>query len=222
MNIININTNDFEINDENCKIIINNDEVNLRINGNSTIYDFNECENLKLKIDVLENSSINYYMFSNNNFKNKIIEINNYENSITNFNYSFINNDNCKLIINNNIIKNNIKSNIRVRGVALENATAIIDSNGKVTEKTLNNEFNEDLRGLNLENGFIKINPNMFIDSNDVIANHNSTIGNINKDYLFYLNSKGIENDNAKKLIISGFLKSILNSDMNEIIDKNN
>ena len=62
----------------------------------------------------------------------------------------------------------------------------------------------------------------MFIDSNDVIANHNSTIGNINKDYLFYLNSKGIENDNAKKLIISGFLKSILNSDMNEIIDKNN
>ena len=72
------------------------------------------------------------------------------------------------------------------------------------------------------ENGFIKINPNMFIDSNDVIANHNSTIGNINKDYLFYLNSKGIENDNAKKLIISGFLKSILNSDMNEIIDKNN
>ena len=161
-------------------------------------------------------------MFSNNNFKNKIIEINNYENSITNFNYSFINNDNCKLIINNNIIKNNIKSNIRVRGVALENATAIIDSNGKVTEKTLNNEFNEDLRGLNLENGFIKINPNMFIDSNDVIANHNSTIGNINKDYLFYLNSKGIENDNAKKLIISGFLKSILNSDMNEIIDKNN
>ena len=105
MNIININTNDFEIKDENCKIIINNDEVNLRINGNSTIYDFNECDNLKLKIDVLENSSINYYMFSNNNFKNKIIEINNYENSITNFNYSFINNDNCKLIINNNIIK---------------------------------------------------------------------------------------------------------------------
>ena len=50
----------------------------------------------------------------------------------------------------------------------------------------------------------------MFIDSNDVIANHNSTIGNIDKDYLFYLNSKGIDNETATKLIVDGFLKSVL------------
>ena len=61
----------------------------------------------------------------------------------------------------------------------------------------------------------------MFINSNEVIANHNSTIGNINKDYLFYLNSKGIDNDEAKKLIILGFVKSILDTEMNELIDKN-
>jgi Fe-S cluster assembly scaffold protein SufB len=59
----------------------------------------------------------------------------------------------------------------------------------------------------------------MYIDSNDVIANHNTTIGNINKDYLFYLNSKGIEDKQATNLIINGFIKSILNEYMNDIIE---
>lgn len=221
MNTININTKDFIIENQNCKIIINVEDVNLKILGNVNIYDFNKNKNLNLNIEIEKNSTLNYYMFSENVFENKVIKINNYDDSKLNFNYSFINNENCKVVINNNILGNDINSSIKIRGICYKDATAIIDSNGFVKEKTTNNEFNEDLRGLNLENGFIKINPNMFINSNEVIANHNSTIGNINKDYLFYLNSKGIDNDEAKKLIILGFVKSILDTEMNELIDKN-
>jgi Fe-S cluster assembly protein SufD len=219
MNNIVINNEDFVIENQNCKIDIKVSKLNLKIKGNVSINNFNLNQDLELNITVEKNSTLNYYMFSNNNFTNKSIKIDNYSNSKTNFNYSFINDEDCKVVINNNILEDNIHSDIKVRGVCFKNSNSIIDSNGYVKEDTLNNEFNEDLRGLNLENGFIKINPNMYIDSNDVIANHNTTIGNINKDYLFYLNSKGIEDKQATNLIINGFIKSILNEYMNDIIE---
>lgn len=219
MNNIVINNEDFVIENQNCKIDIKVSKLNLKIKGNVSINNFNLNQDLELNITVEKNSTLNYYMFSNNNFTNKSIKIDNYSNSKTNFNYSFINDEDCKVVINNNILEDNIHSDIKVRGVCFKNSNSIIDSNGYVKEDTLNNEFNEDLRGLNLENGFIKIKPNMYIDSNDVIANHNTTIGNINKDYLFYLNSKGIEDKQATNLIINGFIKSILNEYMNDIIE---
>lgn len=60
----------------------------------------------------------------------------------------------------------------------------------------------------------------MFIDSNLVNATHNATIGNVSKKYMFYLNTKGIDEKEATKLIINGFLKSILIKDLKEEIDK--
>lgn len=219
MNTILINNKDFIIEETYCKIDYCMNEINLKIKGNVHIYDFNNNEELKLNIEVLKNSKLDYYMFSNTSFKIKEININNLEDSITNFNYSFINGDNNRVIINNNIIGNNIKSNINVRGVSKDNAICNISSNGYVKKNTLNNEFNEDIRGLNLDKGSIIINPNMFIDTNDVIANHNATIGNIDNNYMFYLNSKGINNENAKKLIISGFIKTILCDEIKGEID---
>ena len=219
MNNILINNKDFIIEQTNCKIDYCINEINLKINGNVHIYDFNDNEELKLNIEVLENSSLNYYMFSNNEFKNKEININNQDNSKTNFNYSFITNNKSELTINNNILGNNIKSDIRIRSVAKDKSNCVINSNGYVLKNTTNNEFNEDVRGLNLDEGIIVINPNMYIDTNDVIANHNATIGNIDNNYLFYLNSKGINNEDAKKLIVSGFIKSILSDEIKEEIN---
>ena len=213
MNIIKVDKENYSITNQIIKININVDKLNLIVKGNVCIYDYNKNKNLELNIKVEENSNLRYYMFSNNNFETKKINIDNYNNSKLEFNYSFINDNNCKLEINNNILQNNIDSVIRVRGVSEKNANVIIDSNGYVKKDTKNNNFNEDLRGLLLNDSDIKINPNMYIDSNDVVANHNSTIGSINKDYLFYLNSKGIEIEEAKKLIVSGFINSILDSE---------
>lgn len=216
MNILEVNSSNLEINNKVCKLNINTDKLNLEINGNVCIYDINRNKNLELNIIVNEDATLTYYMYSSNNFETKIINIDNKNKSKTNFNYSFINDKDCKLEINNNIIANDINSDIKVRGVAKDKSNIIIDSNGYVKKDTLNNEFNEDLRGLNLDDGMVKIYPNMFIDTNDVIANHNSTIGNINKDYLFYLNSKGINNEESRKLIVSGFINSILDDNIKE------
>ena len=52
--------------------------------------------------------------------------------------------------------------------------------------------------------------PNLLVRSDGVNAIHNTTISTVPKDYLFYLNSKGINNEEATKLIVDGFLKSNL------------
>ena len=214
MNIIEVNSNKLSLKDEICKLEYKIKEINLEINGNVSIYDINTNDNLILNIKINENSNLVYYMYSNNDFKNKIINIDNYKKSTVKFNYSFISDNDSKLEINNNILDDNIDSDIKVRGVAKKDSNTIIISKGYVKKDTKDNIFNEDLRGLNLDNGIVKIYPDMFIDSNEVIANHNSTIGNISNDYLFYLNTKGIDNKNAKKLIVNGFINSILDEEI--------
>ena len=60
--------------------------------------------------------------------------------------------------------------------------------------------------------------PELEIYADDVKCSHGSTSGNIDKEALFYLKARGIEEINAKKMIIKGFLESIFNNVKNEDI----
>ena len=68
--------------------------------------------------------------------------------------------------------------------------------------------MNEKVRILNINNGSSTIYPNIYINTKNVSANHTASITNVNEDYLFYLNCKGIKNEQAKELIINGFLNN--------------
>ena len=70
------------------------------------------------------------------------------------------------------------------------------------------NELDEKIKVLNINNGTSTVLPNMYINTKNVIANHSASISTIDSKYLFYLNSKGINNDLATKLIIDGFLNN--------------
>lgn len=52
--------------------------------------------------------------------------------------------------------------------------------------------------------------PTLEIDENEVKASHDMAVGRIDDETLFYLQSRGLDEDGAKKLIISGFFQSIL------------
>ena len=52
--------------------------------------------------------------------------------------------------------------------------------------------------------------PGLEIITDDVKCSHGVTIGNIDKNHMFYLQSRGINKDEAEKLIINGFLESSL------------
>lgn len=56
-----------------------------------------------------------------------------------------------------------------------------------------------------------KASPILCIDENDVEASHAAVVGQINESHIFYLTSRGIPEDEAKKLITLGYLNPILN-----------
>lgn len=66
--------------------------------------------------------------------------------------------------------------------------------------------------------------PYLEILANDVLCTHGATMGQIDEEQLFYLESRGIERKTAQNLIINGFLHSLLDkisdSDIVESVNK--
>lgn len=52
--------------------------------------------------------------------------------------------------------------------------------------------------------------PTLEIDENDVKASHAMSVGRIDDETLFYLQSRGLGEEDAKKLIIEGFFEPLL------------
>ena len=51
--------------------------------------------------------------------------------------------------------------------------------------------------------------PNLEIEANDVKCSHASTLGPIDDDQLYYLESRGIPPDDAERLIVLGFFDDV-------------
>ena len=51
--------------------------------------------------------------------------------------------------------------------------------------------------------------PALVIDDNDVSASHAAVVGRLNEEHLYYLQSRGVSLEEAKRLIAAGYLKPI-------------
>ena len=51
--------------------------------------------------------------------------------------------------------------------------------------------------------------PNLDIEENDVKCSHGSTVGPVDEDQRYYLESRGVEPDVAERLIVGGFFENI-------------
>jgi len=52
--------------------------------------------------------------------------------------------------------------------------------------------------------------PKLEILANDVRCTHGATIGKINEEEIYYLNTRGLNRQNAQRLIIKGFLQNVI------------
>ena len=186
------------------KIII--DKVNnLRIKK-ETICNINnrtDVEEINIFIESGNKLVINEYSeIEKKDYKLNIVQQDNTEFI---YNHSFKVNKLYNLDINIELKGNNSKNLINIHGIN-DFGKSNIKVDGKVLENTKDNELDEKIKILNINNGSSSIFPNMLIDTKNVIANHAASITNINEDYLFYLNCKGIKDEQAKELIIKGFL----------------
>lgn len=80
------------------------------------------------------------------------------------------------------------------------------------------NQYN---RIINNTDNICEIRPNLYIDCDEVEANHSALIDKFNNNELFYLETKGINYEDSFKLLMRGFLVSkITNKDIINIINK--
>ena len=188
---------------------IKTNTLTLEISGNVCINDINNNTDLDLKIIMAKGSHLLYnrYNESINKF-NLDIEI--MDESYVEFNYSLKTLTESNINLNANIAGDNNVSHINFHGLTDDKGVIKNIATSKVGENTKNNEVLENLRIVTLNGAENMIVPNLLVRSDSVNAIHNTTISSVDKDYLFYLNSKGINNEDATKLIVDGFLKSNL------------
>jgi len=107
----------------------------------------------------------------------------------------------------------NCKSMQNFRGVVSGKATATFDSMAYVREGAQKSEAHQYFRNLLLDStATVNANPQLEIYTDDVICSHGATVGQLNEDALFYLASRGIENEEAITMLMDAFT--------NEITDK--
>ncbi len=103
----------------------------------------------------------------------------------------------------------NIQNDLKIRLVEKAGKIELL-AIGDIKEKTKEIDYLEDIKALTSHNNQVKIMPDLLVKSKEVIANHNTTISNISKKELFYLENKGLSEKKAIEMIKKGFLRGIL------------
>jgi hypothetical protein len=192
---------------------INCSNLTLNISGKVLINEFNKRnnDNTSIIINLANNSELLYNRFLDISNMNTTITINQENNSSVEFNYSIIAHDKGKLTMKSNVIGNNNKTSIKVKAITKDFGSLVLGCTTDNKDNTTNNELLESLKILMLNEEESIIIPDLLVASNEVEVNHAATISGIKEDELFYLNSKGISTEEAKRLISTGFIINNLN-----------
>ena len=214
MNKIIINKEEnLELKNNAINIEINSSHLTLNISGKVLINEFNkkELDNTSITINLAKNSELLYNRFLNINNMDTNITINQDSNSSLEFNYSIIAHDKGKLTMKSNVLGDNNKTSIKIKALTKDLGALVLKCTTDNKDNTNNNELLESLKILMLNEEESIIIPDLLVASNEVEVNHAATISGIKEDELFYLNSKGISTEDAKKLISEGFIINNLN-----------
>jgi Fe-S cluster assembly protein SufD len=114
-----------------------------------------------------------------------------------------------QLIDNHSLVNHkmpNCNSNEIYKGVLLDNATGVF--NGKIfvqvdAQKT--NAFQQNNNLLLSNKATINTKPQLEIFADDVKCSHGSTVGQLSKEAMFYLRSRGISEESARALLVNAF-----------------
>lgn len=109
----------------------------------------------------------------------------------------------------NEINGNNNNCEIMIRIISEEDSKTNLKATGIINKNTHNNNYIEDIKYLNEYPANIICLPELIVNSDDASASHNMTVGMIDEEELFYLESRGIPTAYAKEMIRTSFLKSM-------------
>ena len=106
-----------------------------------------------------------------------------------------------------------------VRGVLGGKATGVFQGKVRVAPDAQKTDGQQMSRAILLsENAIANAKPELEIYADDVICAHGATVGEIDDEQLFYLKSRGISEKNAKQILITAFLRDIINESVEKSI----
>ena len=177
-------------------------------NKYSTIFNF-------VKANLDENSELEYFTFSENinSCRDESIINLNGKNCFANVNAIQLLRNNCnheiKLQINHN--EEHTKSSQFVKSALYDSANAIFQGKIFVDSKAQKTDGYQLSRALLLSDNvkfFSK--PELEIYADDVKCSHGSSSGSVDEESIFYLRSRGISKEDAKMMMINGFLGEVI------------
>lgn len=96
-------------------------------------------------------------------------------------------------------------------GIANKKGRIILNGVEKIEKGMKQANSFQTLKGIiTSDDAVVEVNPILLIDEYDVQAGHGATIGKIEEDQLYYLQSRGLSKAESEKLIINGFLTPII------------
>lgn len=119
-------------------------------------------------------------------------------------------------------------SNFELNGICFKNGETNIKGSSDIKEKCIKSSARQAVKVLLFDKeSSSKASPILRIDCDDVKASHGCAIGTINDDFIFYLLSRGITYEEAKRIITLSYMKplfanfkSFSQGDLESIIDK--
>ena len=185
------------IESDNIKLYLvtkNDIKINFNIKKSVTIYNIT-TNNIKMNANIYNNSKLDFYLMSITD-KKITNEVNIYHQN-----------------------KETI-SNVTCHGISYLKGDLKFSVNGYIKKGMINSVCNQSSRIINLDEGKSLIEPNLFIEEFDSIANHSAYTGPFDEKLLFYLETKGISKKEAFNLLLNGFMKVVeLPIDYESVLD---
>ncbi len=113
------------------------------------------------------------------------------------------------------------KSNQHIKGILKNESSGVFQ--GKVVvsqdaQKTDAFQFNQNL--LLSKNTEVNTKPELEIYADDVKCSHGATTGELDEEKLFYLRTRGLNKEEAKKILIEGFINELFEDVKNKELKK--
>ena len=210
------------LNEQNRKNIKNNSVYELYLDNDSSVNFIihsnqpNATKILNLSANINKNATLNFYTI---NISGELVKNNYYinlnkKNSLCNFNgIGLLNKKNHidnYVEINHN--KKHTTSNLSYNNILNDYSKGIFYAKTVINEQCSKSEASQSNKNMLLsKSSSIQSNPQLIINNDDVQCSHGSTTGEIDSDALFYMQSRGIKLEQAKKMLINSFLSNLIN-----------
>ncbi len=106
---------------------------------------------------------------------------------------------------------NNCRSDVFIRNLLEGSSKAVTDVKTKVYEGAFGTEGQQLINSMLLsENAVINAMPRLEIYADDVMCSHGATVGDLDPETVFYMKSRGLDPETARKILLEAFASAII------------